>query len=342
MRSDPFLMESKPQGHDFVRVWLGRLIALAVLAALLPAVPIQAAGQSSPAQSSPIQSSSVQPSPPERPAPAELVRQAVTTELAAFPDPSVKHQFHSRKQTPRGSQTKLYVETHDAMAGMVIAYDDRPATEAEIAGEHAHLQGLLDQPEQLRHKQAQEKEVADRFVRILKALPDVYVYEYDGTETATADFGKAGEPLVRLKFRPNPNYTPPSHLSEQALGGTRGTMLIDAERHRLARVEGSVFKDVNFGWGFFGRLDKGGHFLIAQSDVGDGTWEITRMTLSFTGKILLVKSFNMVSDEVLSDFRRVPANLTFAQGVDLLKAEQVKLAQNHGQNPAGNQAGSAH
>src|SRR3984957_15637164 len=342
MRSDPFLMESKPQGHDFVRVWLGRLIALAVLAALLPAVPIQAAGQSSPAQSSPIQSSSVQPSPPERPAPAELVRKAVTTELAAFQDPSVKHQFHSRKQTPRGSQTKLYVETHDAMAGMVIAYDDRPATEAEIAGEHAHLQGLLDQPEQLRHKQAQEKEVADRFVRILKALPDVYVYEYDGTETATADFGKAGEPLVRLKFRPNPNYTPPSHLSEQALGGTRGTMLIDAERHRLARVEGSVFKDVNFGWGFFGRLDKGGHFLIAQSDVGDGTGEITRMTLSFTGKILLVKSFNMVSDEVLSDFRRVPANLTFAQGVDLLKAEQVKLAQNHGQNPAGNQAGSAH
>jgi len=220
------------------------------------------------------------------------------------------------------------------MAGMVIAYDDRPVTEAELAGEEAHLQGLLDQPEQLRHKQAQEKEVADRFVRILKALPDTYVYEYDGTETATPDFGKAGEPLVRLKFRPNPNYTPPSHLSEQALGGTQGTMLIDAERHRIARIEGTVFKDVTFGWGFFGRLDKGGHFLIAQTDVGDGTWEITHMTLSFTGKILLFKSFNMVSDEVLSDFRRVPATMTFAQGVDLLKTEQAKLAQNHLQTPA--------
>jgi|HubBroStandDraft_6_1064221.scaffolds.fasta_scaffold108283_1 hypothetical protein len=334
MRSDPFLMESKPQGRDFVRVWLGRSIAVAVLAALLPAVPILTAAQSSPPQSSLIQSSPAPPSPPGNTPPAELVRQTVTAELAAFQDPSVKHQFRSRKQTPRGSQTKLYVETHDAMAGMVIAYDERPATEAELAGERAHLQGLLDQPEQLRHKQAQEKETTDRFVRILKALPDVYVYEYDGTETATADFGKAGEPLVRLKFRPNPNYTPPSHLSEQALGGTQGTLLIDAERHRIARIEGSVFKDVTFGWGFFGRLDKGGHFLIAQSDVGDGSWEITRMTLSFTGKILLVKSFNMVSDEVLSDFHRVPPNLTFAQGVDLLKAEQTKLAQNHLQSPA--------
>jgi len=332
MRSDPFLLESKPQGRDLVRVGLGRGITLTVLAALLHAVAV--VGQSSPPQSSLIQSSPVPSSPAEKTDPAELVRQAVAIEVAAFQDPSVKHQFRSRKQTPHGSQTKLYVETHDAMAGMVIAYDDRPVTEAELAGEQAHLQGLLDQPEQLRHKRAQEKDVSDRFVRILKSLPDVYVYEYDGTETATPDFGKAGEPLVRLKFRPNPNYTPPSHLSEQALGGTQGTMLIDVERHRIARIEGTVFKDVTFGWGFLGRLDKGGHFLIAQTDVGDGTWKITHMTLSFTGKLFLFKNFNMVSDEVLSDFRRVPADMTFAQGVDLLKAEQTKLAQNHAQSPA--------
>lgn len=335
-------MESRPRGSRWSRVWLGCSIALTVLTALLHAVPGLAAGQSPLPQSSLIQSAPVQSSPLEKPDPGELVRRAVANEVAAFQDPSVKYQFRSRKQTPHGSQTKLYVETHDAMAGMVIAYNDRPVTEAELAGEQAHLQGLLDQPEQLRHKQTQEKEVTDRFVRILKALPDVYVYEYDGTETATADFGKAGEPLVRLKFRPNPNYNPPSHLSEQALGGTQGTMLIDAERHRIAKIEGTVFKDVNFGWGFLGRLDKGGHFLIAQTDVGDGTWEITRMTLSFTGKLFLFKSFNMVSDEVLSDFRRVPATMTFAQGVDLLKTEQAKLAQNHVQSNVQNPAGSAH
>jgi hypothetical protein len=38
-----------------------------------------------------------------------------------------------------------------------------------------------------------------------------------------------------------------------------------------------------------------------------------------------------VSDEVLSDFRRVPETMTFAQGVQLLKAEQQKYAR----NPAG-------
>ena len=45
------------------------------------------------------------------------------------------------------------------------------------------------------------------------------------------------------------------------------------------------------------------------------------MELSFTGKILLFKSFAVHSSDVFSDFQPVPANLTFAQGVELLHKE---------------------
>ena len=255
------------------------------------------------------------------------MRLAVARELADSQDPSVKHQFRSRKQNPRGSQTKLYLETRDAMVGMVIAYDDRPVTPAELGGEEARLQGLIDHPELLRRKQDQEKIDTERTLRILKALPDAFLYEYDGTETATAEFGKAGEPLARLKFRPNPKYNPPSRV-EQVLVGMQGTMLIDAARLRIAKIDGTLFRDMGFGWGILGRLDKGGHLQVLQCDVGDGTWQITRMSMSFSGKILLFKSFTYVTDEVFSDFRRVPAETTFAQGVGMLKAEQSKLAQN--------------
>jgi hypothetical protein len=37
----------------------------------------------------------------------------------------------------------------------------------------------------------------------------------------------------------------------------------------------------------------------------------------------------MISDETLSDFQRVPDDLTFAKGIELLKAEQERLAHNH-------------
>jgi hypothetical protein len=52
------------------------------------------------------------------------------------------------------------------------------------------------------------------------------------------------------------------------------------------------------------------------------------MSLGFTGKILLFKSLAIKSEEMFSDFRRVPADTTFAQGVEMLKAEQARLAEN--------------
>jgi hypothetical protein len=67
---------------------------------------------------------------------------------------------------------------------------------------------------------------------------------------------------------------------------------------------------------------------VQQCDAGDHSWEISRMSLEFTGKILLFKNLSIKSDEVLDRFRPVPADITFVQGVQMLKAEEAKLAQN--------------
>jgi hypothetical protein len=275
-----------------------------------------------------LESDAASSSHPDSDSPIELVRAAVANEVAAANDNSTKHMFRSRKQTPQGSQTRLYVETQSAMAGLTIAYNDQPLTPEQMQGEENRLVGLVGNPEQLRRKHSQEQETAERTLRIVKALPDAFLYDYDGEERGVADLGKDGARLVRLKFRPNPAYRPPSHV-EQVLDGMQGVVLIDSAARRIARIDGTLFKEVGFGWGILGHLDKGGHFLVEQRDVGDGSWDVSRMSLSFTGRILLFKSLTIKSDEVFSDFRRVPAGTTFAQGVEMLKAEEAKLAENH-------------
>jgi hypothetical protein len=259
--------------------------------------------------------------------PAELVRSAVKNELAAANNTVVKHMFCSRKKTPKGSQTKLYVETNDAIAAMLIAVNDQPVTADQRQGEIDHLAWLTGSPEQLRKKQAREKEDAERSLRIIRALPDAFHYEYAGTENGTATLGQTGAQLAKLKFTPNPDYSPPTRV-EEVLAGMQGYLLIDSDARRLARIDGTLFRNISFGWGIVGHLDKGGHFLVQQAQVGDGTWGITGMSLNITGKILLFKSLSMVSDESFSDFQRVPDNLPFAKGVELLKAEQENLARN--------------
>jgi hypothetical protein len=232
--------------------------------------------------------------------------------------------FRSRKETPHGSQTRLYVETGEAIAAMTIAYDDKPVSEEQLQGELRHLQHLIADRNDLRRKQKQEREDAEHTLRIVRALPDAFIYEFDGTEPSQPGVGRAGDELARLTFHPNPRYSPPSRV-EQVLVGMKGTVLIDKGAMRIARISATLFRDVGFGWGILGHLDKGGSFLVEQPDVGDGTWEITHIQLSFTGKIMMVKSLVIQSDERFSDFRAVPENLTFAQGIELLKQEWAKL-----------------
>jgi hypothetical protein len=254
-----------------------------------------------------------------------LVRSAVANEVAASSDNS-KHLFRSRKQTPQGSQTRLYVETREAMAGMTIFYNDKPLTSDQLEGEKNRLAGLLSTPEQLRRKHLQEQENVERSLRIVRALPNAFLYQYEGEENGATTLGERGVRLVRLKFTPNPAYQPPSHV-ELVLVGMQGFLVIDPAGRRIALIDGTLFKEVGFGWGILGHLDKGGHFLVEQQDVGNGCWEISRMSLSLTGKIFLFKNLSYRSDEVFSDFRSVPPDTTFAQGVQML-TEEAKLAQN--------------
>jgi len=238
-----------------------------------------------------------------------------------------KYMCRQRKETPAGSQTKLMVETRDAMVGMVVANNDQPLDQEQRRAEYGRIERFVNEPAELEHKRRQEKESAERAALILKALPDAFLYEYDGTETGRPGVGKPGDPLLRLKFRPNPRYDPPSHV-EQVLVGMQGVVLIDAQEERIARIDGTLFKDVGFGWGILGRLDRGGRFQVDQADVSDNHWTIARMDLTFTGKMLLFKSINIKSTEIYSDFHPVPADLTFAQGIELLKQQQAAVAQN--------------
>ena len=65
--------------------------------------------------------------------------------------------------------------------------------------------------------------------------------------------------------------------------------------------------------------------MVEQADIGDGTWEIRHIQLNFTGKVMMVKNILIKSDEILSDFQRVPDDLTFPKGVELLEQEWAKL-----------------
>lgn len=261
--------------------------------------------------------------------PADLVRLAVHNEIASNQAGAGSHfMFRDEKRTPQSSQIKLIVETREATAGLLIMQNGHPLNVQEQKTEDARLANYVQNSAELHKKRKQEKEDAEHSERILAALPDAFLYRRDGTQQGSEYVGRPGDELVQLNFRPNPKYNPPSHV-EQVLTGMHGHLLIDVAQERIAEIDGTLQSEVEFGWGILGHLNPGGRFLVRQADVGDHTWEVTRMELSFTGKVLLLKKLSIHSMDVFSDFHPVPKDLTFAQGVELLKKE---AAENHSSN----------
>jgi hypothetical protein len=307
-RALPQLINCDLMRHRFQEMWIKTLYGGLLFALVVSASGLQAAYPSTPPEAN------------------ELVRKTVANELKSGVDNLM---FRSRKQASWGTQIHVYVQTKEATAGILVAENDQPLDAAKRKAEWDRLDYLVHNPGELRRKQKREREDAERATRIVRALPDAFLFEYDGVEPSRAGVGYPGDELVRLKFLPNPKYDPPTRV-EQVLTGMQGILLIDSSKHRLAKIDGTLYKDVSFGWGFFGHLDKGGKFQVDQSEVADAEWETTRMALAFTGKILLFKSLVIKTTEVFSDFQTVPSSLTFAEAVALLKKQEVATSKPSG------------
>jgi hypothetical protein len=245
--------------------------------------------------------------------PQELVRRTVDNEIKAGNVDDIHYMFKDRRQTPDGSKTKMMIETTQGTVAYLIAVNDKPVTPEQRQQENQRLQNLLSNPDEQNRKKKEQQTDNDRVTKMFRQLPNAFNYQYDGTIP-----GSNGHTWVQLKFQPNPNYDPPSRESS-VFKAMSGIMVIDPQVERLAKIEATLFRDVNFGWGILGHLDKGGHFFVQQTNVGDSRWEPTYMNIQFTGKALLFKTINLRQIESTSDYTRVPDNLTLAQGVDMLK-----------------------
>ncbi len=253
--------------------------------------------------------------------PIALVRRAAKNEIKAS-DVEQYYMFKDTTQYKDRSVTKEIVRTKQGGLSTTLLLNGKPLTTDQRQKEDAKLEKFANDPDARRKRRDSNKEDDQRAELMLTSLPDAFLYTYAGT-----DRGPNGEELVHLKFTPNPKFEPPNHETA-VYQGMQGDMIIDARAARIAKIDGTLFKDVDFGWGILGKLYKGGKFRIVQKDIGGGHWEEVEETLQFYGKILLVKSLTIWSTETMHDFQPISSNITTAQALDLLHKSADVVAQN--------------
>lgn len=249
-----------------------------------------------------------------------LVNRALAVELRTIQDTNHPMRYRLRRSSPRLTSTKEIVETREGFVARLVEINDRPLSQAEEQQEQSRLDALLSDPSRQRHRKQSEEADTGIILKLLRMLPQAFLYDYAGPGQASSGS------VQKYRFHPNPRFSPPD-FETQALTAMSGEIWIDPGWERVARLEGHLQQDTNYGWGVLGKLDKGGWIVLEQAAAGGGQWRIARFQMKMTLRILF-KNKEFDTTQQMTGYAPVPANLDYRQAIQMLRGTTAATAQN--------------
>jgi hypothetical protein len=210
------------------------------------------------------------------------------------------------KRAGKETLTEEQVETKDGPLYRLLAIDGTALNPDQRQQDDVRIARLMKDPSPLlKLKQAQGEDEL-KLQKLMSLMPQAFVYDYDGVE----------EKLLRIKFRPNPDYSPPTYEA-RVIHSLAGTILIDSEHKRLAKVAGHLMNRVEFGYGLLGRIDSG-TVELGRVEVGPQQWMTAFISIHFSGRVAIFKTISKDQYERRSEFRVVSSDLSLSDAKDLL------------------------
>jgi hypothetical protein len=240
--------------------------------------------------------------------PVELMRQVAQNELANTYGRRAPLRYRVRKLNAKSDSTKEIVETSDGGVARLIAIGGRPLSVEQEQQEVERLHALDADPAIEAHRRRNELRDAERIVKFTRLLPNAFTYQ------STGPVGTTGDAMIRLTFTPNPKFTPPDFES-RILTGIRGEVWIDPQDRRVVRIQGRIFRTVDFGWGIIGSLYPGATIQIEQSKTSACGWQMTHLGLHLEGKELMFKSLHIVVEETAGNYQPVPPEWSYKDAI---------------------------
>lgn len=247
----------------------------------------------------------------------EYVRQAIEHELAEDARDHTHWRYHYHRDDEKNNIDRDVIETSEGSLARTLLRWGKPLTAEQRQEDDARMRKQVSDAEERTRIAKRNREDDEKVQKMMRAISKAFIFRYDGEENG----------LVRLSFVPNPHYDPPS-MEQRIFRSLNGKLWIDRSTSRLAGIDGTLFEDVNFGWGILGRLYRGGTFKVVQKDVGEGHWEVVSEEVNMVGRAVLFKTITRKQRETRSDFRHMPDSITMSQAFEILQKDSSAVSAN--------------
>jgi hypothetical protein len=241
---------------------------------------------------------------------------AAANELVALHHKDSYLRYRMETVNEKGTQVRDVIESKDGTVARLILKDGKPLTPEEDKGEQQRLNDMIASPaayaKHARNTES-EKTMADKLVPL---MADAMINTYTPGQPQSGRNGGALE--IVLDFKPNPKFVPPN-TEAQALTGLEGRVWVDAKTRYVVRMEGTIFRGVNFGWGMLAHIYPGGKLVMNQTNVGGNRWIFTDFSMQLSVRALMVKRLDIHSTAKSSDYQTI-GPMSYQDAIHLLLA----------------------
>jgi hypothetical protein len=237
-----------------------------------------------------------------------FARGVVASELAADANDHSLWMYRDDNKVPDAHTVKLVIETSQGDLSKTIERDGHPLTPQAQKEDEQKMDTFVRDAELRQQQKRRHEQDAEKANALTKLLPEAFSWT----------FAKQDSDKTTLRFEPDPQFHPPTREA-RVFAAMAGVMVVNTKQKRIQVLKGMLTRDVSFGFGLLGKLQKGGTFEIERQQIAPGVWNITETHIHIQGHALIFKSISEQQDEVTSHYRPTPKSLSLEAAAQMLK-----------------------
>ena len=143
----------------------------------------------------------------------QLVREIDKHQIAADASDHTHWRYRIHREDEKGAQDRDVIETKEGQLARTLLINGQPLTAEQRAADEARMKKRAEDPGERAKRDKRAKEDEDKGMQMLKAIPDAFIFKYEGAEN-----GQVGS------LFPNPHYIAPTREFQvfRSLSGRSG------------------------------------------------------------------------------------------------------------------------
>lgn len=211
---------------------------------------------------------------------------------------------HSAPETVTDDKTYRVVPTGTGTLKLILEEKGQRISDENYGKQLRELERVLEnalnpgEPKQRQAVEKWEKKTRERR-ELVDAVPEAFLFTWLGRERVGAN----GRTYAKLQLDPNPDFKSRSRNTD-LFQHVRAIVWVDEGEGQIVRAEAEVIRDIGVFGGVFGKVYKGGKFVMEQMKVAEGVWLPSRYEFDFDGR-RFVFPFSVNEVTLLTQFRRI-------------------------------------